>query len=137
MDSATVNIQAYSTRASNDKAFIRVSKSTAPVYHLPTYVNGTLGYLPLLLEIKGFLSQDRQLTKPLLVLINYSDGEVVISEPHFHIHASGSNTADALSAFRRIFSSYLDVLTAEENELDSYMLNQLQYLRSYISFTQG
>jgi len=120
------------------RLLLGIDKSTAaPVYHLPTCTNGTPGYLPPLLEIRGSLPQGRQLTKPLLVLIEYSDGEVVVSDPRFHIHASGFNIPDALSAFRRIFSSYLDVLSSEEKNLAPHMLDQLRYLRSYISLVQG
>ena len=124
-----------STRASSSKAFIRVDKpNAAPVYHLPVYTNETTGHFPpLLLEITGALPHGRRLTKPLLVSIKYSDEEVIVSEPRFHIHASGFNIADALSAFRRIFSTYLDVLSSEEKNLAPHMLDQLLYLRSYIS----
>lgn len=87
---------------------------------------------PSLLVIDGPLPGNRQFAKPLSVQVYYDEGEVIVSESRFAIHASGSTIAEALSAFRRIFSGYLDVLAPEEKELDAYMLAQLDYLRSYI-----
>jgi hypothetical protein len=37
---------------------------------------------------------------------------------------------EAIQAFKRIFSGYLDVLSEEEGNLSEYMHEQLQYLRS-------
>ncbi len=88
--------------------------------------------LPASLTIIGSLSEGKQLAKPLMLQISYDDGEVVVSEPRFYIHASGSNVSDAVAAFRRIFGEYLDVLAAKEEDLDGYMLRQWQYLRSSI-----
>jgi hypothetical protein len=67
-----------------------------------------------------------------MVAIGYDEEEVVVSEPHFHIHASASTEAEALASFRRIFSGFLDVLSSREEQLDSYLCEQLAYLRSYI-----
>src|SRR5712691_11040572 len=64
--------------------------------------------------IDGPLSEGRRLAYPLKVMVEYDDGEVVVSEPHFHIHASGPTEAEAIAAFRRIFSGYLDVLSSRE-----------------------
>lgn len=78
------------------------------------------------------MSDSRRLSRPLTVAIEYDEEEVVVSEPLFHIHASASTETDALAAFRRIFSGYLDVLSTREEQLDPYMYEQLAYLRSYI-----
>lgn len=82
--------------------------------------------------IDGPLSEGRRLAHPLKVLLEYDDGEVVVSEPHFHIHASGPTEAEAIAAFRRIFSGYLDVLSSREETLSVHLRDQLQYLRSSI-----
>ena len=39
---------------------------------------------------------------------------------------------EAIEAFKRIFSGYLDILSEEENNLSAYMHEQLEYLRSAI-----
>jgi hypothetical protein len=85
------------------------------------------------LEITGHLPGRRRLARPLYVTIAHDDGEVIVSEPHFHMHASAPTTTEALVAFRRIFSGYLDVLASRESRLDPYLREQLAYLRSYIS----
>jgi hypothetical protein len=87
---------------------------------------------PIFRTITGALVDGKRLARPLTVMIEYDDEEVVVSEPVFHMHASASTEAEALAAFRRIFSGYLDVLTARENRLDPYLRKQLAYLRSYI-----
>jgi hypothetical protein len=48
------------------------------------------------------------------------------------MHAAAPTEAEALEAFRRIFSGYLDVLSSRESRLDPYLREQLAYLRSYI-----
>lgn len=82
--------------------------------------------------IDGSLPGGRYLAYPLMVLIEYDDGEVVVHEPQFHMHASAPTEAEAIAAFRRIFSGYLDVLGAEEATLSEYLHDQLEYLRSAI-----
>lgn len=82
--------------------------------------------------IDGSLPKGRWLAHPLTVLIEYDDGEVVVSEPHFHMHASAPTEAEAIAAFRRIFSGYLDVLASREEKLGTQLREQLEYLRSAI-----
>jgi hypothetical protein len=87
---------------------------------------------PLFRTLVGALPNGRRLAHPLTVVVEYDEDEVVISEPRFHMHASASTETEALAAFRRIFSGYLDVLSAREEKLDPYLHEQLAYLRSYI-----
>jgi predicted RNase H-like HicB family nuclease len=87
---------------------------------------------PTLRAISGTLPDRRWLAHPVIVLVEYDDGEFVVSEPHFHMHASASTEAEAVEAFRRIFAGYLDVLEAEEETLSPRLREQLQYLRSCI-----
>ena len=87
---------------------------------------------PLFCSLEGELPDSRWLARPLTVAIEYGEEEIVVSEPYFHIHASASTEAEALASFRRIFSGYLDVLSTQEGQLDSYLHEQLAYLRSYI-----
>lgn len=82
--------------------------------------------------IDGFLSDGRCLAHPLQVLVERDDGEVVVSEPRFHIHASAPTEAEAIEAFRRIFSGYLDLLSSREEMLSAHLRDQLDYLRSMI-----
>jgi hypothetical protein len=82
--------------------------------------------------IDGPLPKGRWLAHPLTVLIEYDDGEVVVSEPHFHMHAAAPTEAEAIAAFRRVFSGYLDVLASREEKLGTQLREQLQYLRSAI-----
>lgn len=82
--------------------------------------------------IDGFLSDGRWLAHPLNVLIEYDEDEVVVSEPRFHMHASAPTEAEAIAAFRRIFSGYLDVLSSCEETLTSHLRDQLAYLRAMI-----
>ena len=87
---------------------------------------------PSVYSLDGPLPGGRYLAFPLTVLIEYDDGEFIVSEPHFHMHASSSTKVEALAAFRRIFSGYLDVLTSQEETLGTHLREQLQYLRSAI-----
>jgi hypothetical protein len=87
---------------------------------------------PIFITIDGALPKGRRLAHPLTVLIEHDDEEVVVSEPHFHIHASASTEAEAIAAFRRVFSGYLDVLASQEESLGAHLRDQLQYLRSAI-----
>ena len=84
------------------------------------------------LEITGSLPGGKQLTHPLKVRLAYDDGEVVVSEPRFHIHAVGATRVEALTEFRRILSEELDDLTADEEELGPRLQLELQYLRNLI-----
>jgi hypothetical protein len=83
-------------------------------------------------RITGSLPGERQLTRPLDVVIAYDDGEVIVSEPRFHIHAVGTTRVEALTEFRRILSEELDELAADEEELGPRLQLELQYLRSLI-----
>ena len=127
MDNFTVN------------AKISASSAAVPKLHFSVLPNAKMASEPSLispltsLKITGPLPGGRQLTRPLDIVIAYDDGEVVVSEPHFHIHASASTRVDALVAFRRIFSKYLDMLSSRESRLDPYLREQLAYLRSYIT----
>ncbi|MBV8695867.1 MAG: hypothetical protein JO125_07605 [Chloroflexi bacterium] len=87
----------------------------------------------LLYTMSGGLPGGRRLTHPIVVEIDYDDDEVIVSEPCFHMHASGPTRVEALAAFRRIFSGYLDLLAQRESTLGPPLRDQLQYLRSVIA----
>jgi hypothetical protein len=87
---------------------------------------------PIFIPIAGHLCKGRWLTHPIVVKIEDDDGEFVVSELKYHIHGEGSTIPEAIEAFRRIFSGYLDILAEEEDNLSSYMYEQLEYLRSAI-----
>lgn len=84
------------------------------------------------LTITGSLPGGRYLTRPLNVKILYDDGEVIISEPHFHIHAGGTTLPATLAEFRYILTEELDNLTEDEEELGPRLQAELRYLRNLI-----
>lgn len=86
----------------------------------------------MLIKITGPLPGGKWLTRPLEVTIADDDGEIIVSEPRFHIHAVGTTTTQALAEFRRILSEELDELTADEEELGPRLQAELQYLRDLI-----
>lgn len=95
--------------------------------------NGRFAYSPpTYRRITGLLPGGRRLTRPLTVAVEYDDGEVIVSEPLFHMHAAAPTEAEALEAFKRIFSGYLDSLTRREKTLGPQLRDQLNYLRSII-----
>ena len=78
------------------------------------------------------LSDGHTLTRPLEVNVSYDDGEVIVSEPHFHIYAVGSTIAEALAEFKLTLLEELDELTLDENELGARLQAELWYLRGLI-----
>ena len=126
MDNFTVN------------AKISASSAAVPKLHFSVLPNAKMASEPSLispltsLKITGPLPGGRQLTRPLDIVIAYDDGEVVVSEPRFHIHAIGATRVEALKEFRRILSEELDELTADEEELGPRLQLELQYLRNLI-----
>lgn len=83
-------------------------------------------------EVTGSLPGGKQLMRPLKVRLAYDDGEIIVSEPRFHIHAVGATRVEALTEFKRILSEELDDLTADEEELGLRLKAELQYLRDLI-----
>jgi len=67
-----------------------------------------------------------------MVKIEDDDGEYVTSELKYHIHGEGPTIPQAIEAFKRISSGYLDILSEEEDNLSLYMYEQLKYLYSVI-----
>ncbi len=123
MDTFTVNANTGAT-------------SAAPKIRFSVLSNAETAYKPSIsptsLKITGPLPGGRRLAHPLYVTIAHDNGETIVSEPHFYMHASAPTMTEALVAFRRIFSGYLDVLASREDRLDPYLREQLAYLRSYI-----
>ncbi len=126
MDTITINAN---TRASSAAPKLPISflPNVRIAYQPPTSTTYTFR------RITGFLPGGRRLTHPLIVMVEYDDEEVVVSEPRFHMHASAPTEAEALAAFRRIFSGYLDSLTRREKTLGPQLRDQLNYLRSVIA----
>lgn len=126
MDNFTVNAKTSTTSAA------------VPKLHLSFLSNAKMANEPPMpppltsLKITGHLPGGRQLTRPLDVKIAFDDGEVVVSEPLYHIHAVGTTITQALTEFRRILSEELDELTADEEELGPRLQSELQYLRNLI-----
>ncbi len=114
------------------------ASSVAPKFRLSSLPNTKLAYEPLVpapltsFTITGSLPDGRRLTHPLTVRVIYDEGEVIVSEPRFHIHGVGATITQALAAFKRILAEELDDLTADEEELGPRLQAELQYLRNLI-----
>jgi len=126
MTTFTLNAE---TRASRAYQYVHISPK--PGARTPYWLS--ISASPTFRMITGFLPGGRCLTRPLTVMIEYDEEEVVVSEPRFHMHASAPTEAEALNAFRRILSGYLDSLTRREKTLGSPLQDQLNYLRSIIT----
>jgi hypothetical protein len=81
----------------------------------------------------GPLPGGKRLIHPIIVWVEHDEGEVVVSEPHFHMHASAPTEVEAIAVFRRILSGYLDSLARREKTLGPPLRDQLNYLRSVIA----
>jgi hypothetical protein len=126
MDTVRVNAHETATSAAASKLHVSILPN-AQIASEPSI------FPPLAsLEITGSLPGGKQLIRPLKVSLTYDDGEVVVSEPRFHIHAVGATRVEALTAFRHILSEELDDLTADEEELGPRLKAELQYLRELI-----
>ncbi len=117
-----------SMRASSTSQYTRVSfKPDARTLFEQSITRPTI-----FLSIAGSLPVRRWLTYPIVVKIEDDDGEYVVTELKYHMHGEGSTIPEAIEAFRRIFSGYLDILSEEEDNLSSYLREQLEYLRNAI-----
>ncbi len=122
-----ITLNPYS-RASSTSQYTRVSfKPDAG-----TLLEQLITRPAIFITIAGSLPDRRWLTYPIVVKIEDDDGEYVVTELKYHIHGEGSTIPEAIEAFRRIFSEYLDLLSDEEDNLSSYLYEQLEYLRSAI-----
>lgn len=126
MDTVTVNAKTGASSAATTRLHFSIL-SNAKLASEPNI------FPPLTsLEISGPLPEGKQLARPLKVKIAYDDGEVIVSEPYFHIYAVGTTRVEALTEFRRILSEELDDLTADEEELGPRLKAELRYLRDLI-----
>ena len=66
----------------------------------------------------------------LLVHIEKDDGEVLVSESRFSMHASAPTLQEAIAEFKRILVDELGELTKDEGQLGPRLQAQLHYLRS-------
>jgi hypothetical protein len=126
MDSVTVNAKTGASSAATSRLRLSVLANAKPASEPNIFPPLTS------LEISGPLPGGKILARPLTVKIAYDDGEVIVSEPYFHIHAVGATRVEALAEFRRILSEELDDLTADEEELGPRLKAELRYLRDLI-----
>ena len=115
----------------------KVSSATTPKLSFSFLPNAKLAYEPPIPSpLTSFritaLPEGRSLTRPLEVRIAYDDGEVIVSEPHFHIHAVGTTLTEALAEFKLTLIEELDELTTDEHELGPRLQAELRYLRGLI-----
>lgn len=96
---------------------------------------------PFFAYIGGPLPEGRWLT-PIQVKIVEEDGEpeedreFVVTETKYYMHGTGETITEAIEAFKRILSHYLDGLAKREHRLSPQMREQLEYLRSVIRTSQ-
>lgn len=84
------------------------------------------------LTINGFLSEGKWFARPLVIQIEKDDGEIVVSEPYFSIHASAPTVSEAITEFKRVLADELEELTADEEKLGPRLKAELHYLRTAI-----
>jgi hypothetical protein len=125
---STITLNPSTIKASGTGRYTRISLK--PDAHTSTQQSITAP--PIFVPIAGQLSAGRWFRHPVIVKIEDDDGEFVVSELKYHIHGEGPTISEAIEAFKRIFSEYLDMLSEEEDNLSSYMHEQLEYLRSAI-----
>jgi hypothetical protein len=106
--------------------YISFMPSVSTSYHPPIASN------PIFITIDGALPGERWLTHPLVVQVEYDDGEILVSEPHFYMHASAPTISEAIAEFKRVLSDELEILTSDEKRLGPRLQAQLQYLRTAI-----
>jgi len=85
-----------------------------------------------MVEISGSLPEEHMLKQPIMVLVDVDEGEVVVTEPRFFIHAAGPTEAAAIEAFKQRLVGYLHVLQRREGTLSSRLRAQLEYLRTVV-----
>jgi len=133
----TVSIKRAFGNTSYARVSLTPSASTATPYHpplasIPTPYRPPIASTPIFVSIDGLLPGGRWLAHPLVVQVEEDDGEVLVTEHQFYMHASGPTVVEAIEVFKRIVSGYLDVHSSSEETLGPYLRDQLEYLRSAI-----
>jgi hypothetical protein len=115
-------------RAFSNKQYTRVSflPNGATPYHPP------IASTPIFITLDGILPEGKRFSHPLVVQIEDEDGEILVSEPRFYIHASAFTIQDAVVEFKRVLVDELEALTSDEEKLSSRLRAQLHYLRTII-----
>src|SRR5258708_36260884 len=99
----------------------------------PTPYRPPIASTPIFLTIDGPLPTGRWLTHPLVVQVEEDDGEALVTEHQFYMHATGPTVAEAIEALKRIFSVYLDILSSDAETRSPYLPNQRRYLPSALT----
>src|SRR6516225_9610679 len=87
---------------------------------------------PRVLTIDGLLPNGKYLKHPISVRLENDEGEILVSEPRFSLHASGLTLQEAIGAFKSVLSDEFDALAEDEHKLAPRLIAQLQYLRNII-----
>jgi len=85
-----------------------------------------------MISIEGDLPQHMRLAQNIFVLVLHEDGEVVVSEPTYHIHGYGSTLEEAKQDFRQVLVDSFELLQEDRQVLDSHLQGQLSYMQSII-----
>ena len=86
----------------------------------------------IIITIDGSLPNGKYLKRPIGVRFENDEGEIIASETHFSLHASGPSLQEAIGAFKRVLSDELDALAEDEPKLGPRLIAQLQYFRDII-----
>ncbi len=98
---------------------------------------GDSGYMsitsqPTFITIGGSLPDGRELTHSIVIRVEHDDGEILVSETKYALHASASTLPAAITEFKRVLAEELDLLSADEEQLGPRLQAQLHYLRTLI-----
>ena len=87
---------------------------------------------PTFITIGGSLPDGRELTHSIVIRVEHDDGEILVSETKYALHASASTLPAAITEFKRVLAEELDLLSADEEQLGPRLQAQLHYLRTLI-----
>ncbi len=73
-----------------------------------------------------------RLVHNIFVLVMQENGEIVVSEPRYHIHGYGATLEEAKQDFRQVLVGSFDLLQEDQQALGPLPQGQLFYLQSII-----
>ena len=75
-----------------------------------------------------------QLAQDVVITVVYDETQLkwLVSDQRFEIRASGGTEAEAIAAFRSVFSQSFDVLDQYESNLDAPTREMFLYLREHV-----
>jgi hypothetical protein len=83
-------------------------------------------------RLAGELPNGKRLARPIAVWIVEEEEGIIVTEPQYHIHASGDCVEEAFENFRWVLVDSLSLLEEDESSLGPHLRGQLDYLRSIV-----